>query len=493
MSACRRSLPGKLEGPLFIAYVKGFDKRLLVTFPKEKEQQKSPTTSNAPRPPRGSEGESEGEEAVVEKVDPKTVPNWTSIKERLERCGWKGSLLDWWKCKEPRTRFPPRFRKTRRILIAPEERGLKVMQEIGVFTYLVPPHSKGWQSQPQVVRRFWRTIFLQFSDVYWCQDIPVEDFARLFAYQKTNLPFIYQQAKTDHPFVTTETVDRAQLGFFARLFDLALQVKRHGFGYLYSPRSYREAWQYTRRAFVYTREKYPFIKLSLLTFFAHVLIDELLERLWFNEWNRRTGGRLLDLNLERVWTDFLEEHPVVLGLECFCPHLAREIVHARGNGHGGYQLISHSAVRDSLFERAIPWYNFPVYRRASQVFTLSQHPEYEKRHCDPEFLRIEHEKTVQDPNWIRYPKQKVIFPRRLQALRFPIPALPLIPEEQVELGEMILNCILKDRFFFRQPKWYVGVPIFLREDDGWYFNSSFYDFSRKTMRKNFIDTMLNKF
>jgi hypothetical protein len=62
-------------------------------------------------------------------------------------------------------------------------------------------------------------------------------------------------------------------------------------------------------------------------------------------------------------------------------------------------------------------------------------------------------------------------------------------EAHKELYEMILGCILKDRFLFRQRKWYTAVPAFLREDDVWYFNSAFYDFGRKRMADGLRDVM----
>jgi hypothetical protein len=482
LSSARTAIPKKIDLPCFIVYVTGTRQKLLVSFPKENTSK--PKNKNALRPPKGSQGASESEEEL-------NPPNWLQTKQRLRKLGWHSQLLEWWNIKEQPSRlFPPKFKKKRILKIAGNEKGLKVMREIGVFTITVPPQSEPWNKQSSLIRRFWRELFLFFTGTTKKLQLPEFDISRLLDYLKDNMPFIWQPSRKVHQFVDSLVIELAQPGFLARLFDIALEVRRQGWPHLYATSTFRKVRDYVGRADAYTREKYPFLKLKPKAILTHVLVDEVCEHIWFEEWTLKHTRRVSDVTLQRVWMDFFEERPFILALERYCPRLTNEIVHAPVIPRGrGFQKLNMWAVRDEIYNIGEPWYNFPTMRQYSPVFTTPEYPRYEKRHCDPTFLRIPHAPHLLDTNWIRYPNQKVIFPRQLQVLRFSMPAVPLIPEREVELSELILGCILKDRFFFQLRQRYKNMAIFIREDDGWYFNSSFYNFDRKEMLMKLADTM----
>jgi hypothetical protein len=484
LSTTSRPLPAKLETPCFLAYVKGFSIRLLVRLPKEQA-----TSNVVPRPPAPPGSQAESEEEGED--DPKTKPNWHVIKSRLKEFGWSRTLFDWWKLeKPPLNPYPPRFKKVRSIQVNRKEKGLAVMKEIGIFTLTVPPHCPAWRKQPTIVRRFWRETFIEMCGLSTGLRVAQQDICQLFAYIKKNLPFVWQFARPPQVYVEPGKYGFAQMGFFARLFDIAAKIKRHGLKYLYPRSMFVRARQYCERAHQYAREKYPFVNFNLPVFFGHLLVDSLCNDLWFDDWDSQRRGRVTAENLRRVWCDFFDDDPTVCRLEDYCPRLTDELVHAPVEKHGpGFQKMHVQAVHDALYDVGEPWYNFPVVPRRSKVLINSPYPRYEKRQCDPIFLRIEYRRHLQDPNWIKYPNRKVIFPRRLQALRLSMPAIPLISTEEGELSEVILHCILKDRFFFQQKKWYVRVPVFLLEDDVWYFSSAWYNFDRYEMVIKLSDIM----
>jgi hypothetical protein len=485
ISSRKTAIPHKIELPCFLAYVTGTSQKVLLNFPKQK-QKKVVTNKNVLRPPKGSQGESEGEEEIL----PKKKPNWSEIKIRLRKLGWHTQLLQWWCIKKAANPFPPRFKKRKILKISDNETGLEVMRSIGVFTLTMAPHCEDWDKQVPLIRRFWREVFLFFAGIHKKVHISSYEKTILVGYFKDNLPFIWQEVRKAYPFVELHTFPLAQRGFFARLFDIALEVRRHGMAHLYAPSTFRLVHDYTSRAYAYTREKYPFLKLNWKSFLGHVLVDAVCEHIWFEAWTLKHTRRVSDITLQRVWMDFFDNNAFILALERYCPRLTNEIVHATAIAPGrGFQKLNMWAVRDELYNLGEQWYNFPTVRKYSKVFTKPDYPRYEKRHCDPTFLRIEHAPHLLDTNWIRYPNQKIIFPRKLQVLRFSMPAVPLIHEKHVELWELILGCILKDRFFFQLRQRYKAMAIFIREDDGWYFNSSFYNFDRKEMLMKLADTM----
>ena len=336
----------------------------------------------------------------------------------------------------------------------------------------------------------WRATFLDLAEVTDGFQYSQHDISRTFEYIQKNLPFVWQFGCAPHVFVESEKHDFAQMGFFARIFDVAVQVRRHGLDYLYTPKTFAQGREYCIRAYHYAREKYPFVPFNLPMFFGHVLVDALCEDLWYYDWDPKQGTRIGERSLLRVFSDFFGDDPFIQDLERYCPRLTDELVHAPVSEYdAGFQTIKLSAVHEELYEVGEPSYNWPTRERTSKVFRTAAYPRYEKHHCEPVFLRIEYRQHLQDPNWIKYPNQKVIFPRKLQVLRFPIPAIPLISTKEGELSEVILHCILKDRFFFQQKKWYIRVPVILLEYDVWYFNSSFYNFDREEMRMKLIDVM----
>jgi hypothetical protein len=416
--------------------------------------------------------------------------NWREVRTRLFKSGWEGTRFTWWKLESPTVRYPPRFKKARKLIIEDHERGLHVMREIGIFTLTVPPQTDPWPRLPSVIRAYWRSMFLYIAGLTRSLRVSPQETSRMFQYLKASMPFIWQVSRKPRTFVRAEKFPPCQPGFFARMFDAASEVRRHGLDYLYSVSGFRQALEFSNRAYNYAREKYPWLTFSRSAFFAHVLVDCLCEHLWFREWKPKDRRKIYDLSLQRVFMDFFDRDPIAKAYERYCTRITHEIVHAPIlRGTKCHQKINLWRVEDALYEQAEPWYNFPTMRRHSRVFTTTEYPRYEKLHCDPTFLRLDRDRTILDPNWVKYPNQRMLFPRILQVLRFSIPAIPVIPAIQGELYQLILGCMMKDRFFFHQRRWYVAVPVFLREDDVWYMNSSFYDFGRAKMAAALRDIM----
>jgi len=459
-------LPG--EDTIFLGYAKG--SHAVLQFRKKQ--------LNRPIAPKGSEGEEEQEDCTP-------TLNWNEVQKKLKKSGWTQGPLEWWKCTKSTTR-PPKFVRRKGFCVKAGESGLEALDRMGVFTFTIPAHTTPWEKQSTLVRRYWRCLFIYLSGLAPGVHFPRYDISRAFDYICESVPKMWQPARKPHVFVPCMRFAPCQMGFFARLFNLAVKLQREGLRSIYSPDQFRLCRDYSQRAAQYVREKYPFVRVSGMIFLTETIADRICEELWFSKDLTDTPLMFEDFNLTRVFLDHADASMTVYLLENYMPSIRYELMSVRQDGP---RKTDANDVHAELASVGFRWHHYSTVKKRSKVFSGRSRPLLPLVSSDPAFREVagENWKGIFDVNWIRYPHEAtVVVPWRLQVLRLSIPALPMVSAEWPKLMELMLTCALDDNFLFAQRDWYRSTPIFVKERKKWYFNASFYDCTRHRMVSNFI-------
>jgi len=413
-----------------------------------------------PRPPKGSYEEQD------------TLRSWTEAKQKLTKYGWNQKEIQWWKSTIARPKAPPRFIR-KKFSVGAEETGKEALARIGVFTYNIPEHTEHWSKQSTLVRRYWRSLFLMLAGLTSELLMPSYDVSRAFDYIRNSVPGLWQSCRKPCLGVPCKEFSDCQMGFFARLFETALRIRRQGLSAVYPADEYELCRAYSKVATDYVKEKYPFIPMKHSLFAAETIADRICEDLWFGS----DVGELLfeEFNLARVFLDYADCNPIVYLLEEYTPDTYNELLPKR-------RKFNALDLRAELMHCGYQWSMIDCERKKSKVFGGRVVSHMLVPCCEPEFLK--EAEDMLDVNWIRWPKE-VIVPRRLQVLRLSIPALPLVPKNRPSLSELMLSCALDDSFLFSMPQWYEQTSVVHRVLKKWYFNASFYDCKRRRMIERF--------
>jgi hypothetical protein len=313
--------------------------------------------------------------------------------------------------------------------------------------------------------------------------------SQIHDYADKHLPRMFALPRKFYPMGGKYELQEPQFGYFARLFDAAVRVKRLKIQGIWDKTEILKAKHFAKRAHTYVQEKWPFIQTDPTTLFLDTFVDILCEKLWYDDWPT-TKFTFVDRNMWTVFADYVCESEFVELLEEHTFDIERS------NMRECYQedvdeiaLFDLSELNDKLDQVGTNWCFYNTIKRVSRTFTEHTCPEVYLEVSDVQFKHMDNTERYVDSNWIEIPK--TIIPRILRKTRFSIPMMPLVKDTDERLLELLLPGLLHDEFFLRRPYWHKSIPIFIQDLDCYYFNSSYYGFDRQRMLIYFSDVIHN--
>lgn len=465
--------------PTYVAYPRGCTQIILVTEPKK------PTTTPKLKPPKGSYGKEE---------TPRTHDSltWEEVITKLKETTWNQKSIEWWQFSDEtkKIKFLPVLTKKRYIMVDENQTGLQALRKIGIVGLNIVPHTEAWNQQISPVRVFWRGIFAYLCEMSPTVRISEYYMTQLKDYATRHLPRLFTFPKKYYPFARNYDIDEPQFGFFARLFDAAVRVKRLKIQGIWGRTDIVEAKRFIKRAHTYVKEKWPFIHTDETTFFLDTFVDSVCEKLWYDDWPADSKIPFAENNIWTVFADYACESEFVQILEAYTPDTEQSNMQScYQNDVDEFAILDLTEVSDHIYKIGLDWAFHSTSRRVSRTFVGHACPEVYLEVSDVQFKRMRNKQKFVDPNWISIPK--TIIPRIIRKTRISIPALPILPNTEERLLELLLPTLLHDEFLLRCRRWYDGVPVFIEDLDCYHFNSSYYGFSRHRMIIYFSDVIRN--
>lgn len=439
-----------------------------------------------------------------------TVYTWKEAKQKLRSAHWNGGAIEWWKSDSPCETELPRFFIRTKFILEPGESGVEALDKAGIVRLKQSTPVEPWNSQPAVVRRFWRGVLGYLGEFNKKMTMPSLEMCGLFEYANTYLPLFWKLKQRKFLYVADQShkLPLCDKDYFIRLFDFAVTVRRLGIGAIWNYQKFAvPAQQAIFKAKSFIGIRYPWISLpDTQQLLIDTYLDQACETLWDS--TELISAKALPsfefspTLVEHIFHDCIEtcqwsRQMEVFTADSFGTAGSLEQRYCQANIDSA-KVWSESKPGMHMLRSTEVGYG-PTMLSVGRSHGLSVKRLQSKKPI-PGFLSFTHETKVIkreliDLNWVlctdSFEQYKFVFPAWLLCMGMNVPLLPVANPTKVRADLLYAVLIQDDDIWLGQRYWSLKLPLYKIVNGKLYTNAGYAAFSRDLLKRK-ISCLLNK-